>query len=139
MQKSLRCGISMAGLALILLLSGCLGPKRAENVQSMSVSFEWQAGGCQLNSPNPKIVVANVPEGTAYLKVTMTDLDVSSFNHGGGTVEYKGNGIVEAGALSGYKGPCPPAGSHTYMFRVTALNGDQSLILGEGAAEKRYP
>ncbi|MHC1752267.1 YbhB/YbcL family Raf kinase inhibitor-like protein [Humidesulfovibrio sp.] len=139
MNKSLRCGISMAGLALILVLSGCLGPKRAANVQPMTVSFKWQAGGCQLSSPNPRIEVANVPEGTAYLKVTMADLDAPNFNHGGGIVEYKGNGTVEAGALAGYKGPCPPAGSHTYIFRVSALNGDQSLILGEGAAEKSYP
>jgi hypothetical protein len=124
----------------MLLFSGCLGPKRVDNIQAMSVNFEWQGGGgCQMGGASPKILVANVPAGTAYLKVTMTDLDVPSFNHGGGIVEYKGNGIIEAGALKNYQGPCPPSGSHTYEFRVSALNGDQSLILGEGFAEKRYP
>ena len=128
----------MTVLALIVLVTGCLGPKRASNMQEMKVSFSFDTKGCALNSPNPEIRVENVPEGTAFFQVSMTDFDARSFNHGGGTVGNDGDGVIKKGSLKNYKGPCPPSGSHTYEFTVRALNADKSLILGEGKAQSSY-
>ena len=125
-------------LLLSFLVSGCLGPKRVDNYKTMNVSFSFDTTGCALNSPSPEIKIENVPDGTAFFQVSMVDLDVRSFNHGGGTAENAGDGIIKKGALKGYKGPCPPSGTHTYEFTVKALNGDKSLLLGEGKARSAY-
>jgi hypothetical protein len=86
----------------------------------------------------PKIVLDKTA-GTAFLQVRMKDLDYPH-NHGGGTVAHDGSGVIPAGALKSYDGPQPPAGqTHTYVFTVTALNADKSLILGEGRASRRHP
>lgn len=70
----------------------------------------------------------------------MTDLDVPSYDHGGGIVSYDGKGIIPVGSLKRYRGPNPPAGEqHRYKIVVRALNADKSLLLGEGAAMQKYP
>ena len=124
-------------LIVLFLATGCLGPKRVDNYQEMKVAFSFDTSGCALNSPNPEIKVSNVPDGTVYFQVSMIDLDKRSFNHGGGTVENGGDGIIKKGSLKSYKGPCPPS-THTYEFTVKALNADKSLILGEGQARSAY-
>lgn len=138
MQQRFRILSLMAVLVLIFFVSGCLGPKKVANMQEMKVSFSFDTQGCALNSPNPEIRVANVPEGTAFFQVSMVDFDARSFNHGGGTVGNDGDGVIKKGSLKSYKGPCPPSGRHTYEFTVRALNADKSLILGEGKAQSSY-
>ena len=128
----------LSTLLISALTSGCLGPKRVDNYQQMNVSFSFDTNGCALNSPNPEITVTNVPDGTAFFQVSMVDLDVRSFNHGGGIVENAGDGVIKKGSLKSYKGPCPPSGTHTYEFTVKALNADRSLILREGKARSAY-
>ena len=40
---------------MVLMVAGCLGPKRAENFQPMEVSFEWRGNaGSYESSPNPE-------------------------------------------------------------------------------------
>jgi phosphatidylethanolamine-binding protein (PEBP) family uncharacterized protein len=124
---------------LLLLTAGCAAANKAENFQTLTVSFEWRGNAGSLSSPNPEIRVGNVPSGTAFLQVRMRDLDYPH-NHGGGMVAYDGSGVIPVGALKTYDGPQPPAGQvHTYVFTVTALNADKSLVLGEGSASRRYP
>ena len=131
--------IAVVMYASIMLSAGCI--KKAENYQQFAVSFEWQGGGLQ--SPSPPIVVTNPPAGTAFFRVQMTDLDMTSFDHGGGVVPCtvkNGVATIEAGAIKGYRGPEPPAlQRHQYMIKVFALNADQALVLGEGKAVRRYP
>ncbi|MDR1659449.1 MAG: hypothetical protein LBR94_03790 [Desulfovibrio sp.] len=123
----------------LLIMAGCAVAKKADNFQTMTVNFEWRGNAGSLSSPNPEIHVSNVPAGTAFLQVRMKDLDYPH-NHGGGTVAYTGSGVIPAGALKSYDGPQPPPGqTHTYVFTVTALNADKSLVLGEGKASRRYP
>ena len=126
---------------MLLLVAGCLGPKRAEHFQPMEVSFEWRGNaGSYDSSPNPEIHVRNVPAGTAFLDVYVKDLQRPGTFHGGGTVAYDGSGVIAVGALNNYRGPQPPAPEvHTYVFRVRALNADKSLVLGEGEASRKYP
>jgi hypothetical protein len=59
--------------------------------------------------------VTDVPSGTAKLDFHMTDLNKPNFHHGGGMVDYRGQGEVPCGAFAkGFVGPSPPPGEvHT--------------------------
>lgn len=124
-------------LVLSLLISGC-GPKKVENFQSMEVGFDFKSGSGP--RPEPEITIKNVPSGTAWLEVRMSDLDLLSYDHGGGIVAYDGKGFIPVGSLQRYRGPNPPAGTrHRYVIVVKALNNDKSLLLGEGESMRLYP
>lgn len=125
-------------LLFALCCSGCFGPKKADNFQVLDVSFEWAGNAGSLSSPNPEITIKNVPAGTAFLEIRMTDLDSPTFDHGGGVLAYDGTGVIPVGALKNYRGPEPPS-THRYVFRITALNADKSIALGEGKAMRKYP
>ncbi|MDR2695919.1 MAG: hypothetical protein LBC79_06020 [Deltaproteobacteria bacterium] len=129
---SLMC--CFLGLAM---LAGCVGGKRADNFQTMTLDYQLIGG---LSSPNPEIRLTNVPPGTAFLKVAMRDTHRPNFDHGGGVIAYDGSGRVPEGSLSRYRGPQPPAGeTHRYVITVQALNADQSMVLGEGRLAQDYP
>ncbi len=126
------------GLLCLVMLTGC-GPKRVspDSFQTIGLEFTLIHG---LSSPNPEIILTNVPSGTAFLTVTMRDYDRPNFDHGGGTIAYDGSNRVPQGSLSRYRGPQPPSGEvHSYEITVQALNADQSLLLGEGKLVKRFP
>ena len=134
LRKKMHVLCCFLGLAM---LAGCMGGKRADNFQTMTLDYNLIGG---LSSPNPEIKLTNVPPGTAFLRVTMRDHNAPSFNHGGGTISYDGSGRVPEGSLRSYRGPEPPAGRvHRYEIKVQALNADQSQILGEGSLAKNYP
>jgi len=110
-----------------------------------SISFEWGdiplcTSGQPNTVPNPKFVLSNVPEGTKFIQFTMTDLDAPNYNHGGGTIEYTGNNIIEPGVFK-YASPCPPSGSHRYQWNATAKKkkGFFGGSLGKARATKSYP
>jgi phosphatidylethanolamine-binding protein (PEBP) family uncharacterized protein len=110
-----------------------------------AVSFEWGniplcTSGQPNIVPNPKFVLSNVSEGTKFIQFAMTDLDAPNFNHGGGTIEYKGNNTIEPCAFT-YLSPCPPTGSHRYQWTATAKEktGLFSGSLGKVEATKSYP
>ena len=109
------------------------------------ISFEWgDIPICTTGNPNrvanPRFVLSNVPEGTKFISFKMTDLDVTNYNHGGGTIEYTGNNVIEPGAFK-YKSPCPPNGSHRYQWAAKAKESDGffSGSIGTAKAMKRYP
>lgn len=66
----------------------------------------------------------------------MSDLDASSFNHGGGTVEYTGQNELPYGAFS-YRGPCPPI-RHIYQIYVQALDA-AGKTLASAKARQPFP
>jgi len=110
-----------------------------------SISFEWgNIPLCTSGSPNtvdnPKIVLSNVPEGTKYIQFVMTDLDVPSYDHGGGMVAYTGQKTIDPGAFK-YESPCPPNGSHRYEWTATAKKkkGFFGGSLGKAKSAKKYP
>ena len=129
-------------LCVAMLAVGCVAStaQRADNFQPLTVSFEWDGNAGTLSSPNPEIHVANIPDGTAFLEVKMSDAHRPGFNHGGGIVPYTGSPVIPVGALRSYKGPQPPAPEvHSYTFTVRALNQDKTILLGEGRATRKYP
>lgn len=122
----------------ITLLSACSSIPVVKDASKLDVSVEWtDKSGCSLTSP--PIRIKNAPKETKFIDVYMVDLNMPSFRHGGGMVAYDGSGLIAEGALSSFKGPCPPGTTHTYEFTVDALNADKSLIVGQGKVSKKYP
>jgi phosphatidylethanolamine-binding protein (PEBP) family uncharacterized protein len=111
-----------------------------------TVSFEWNDDLKLCTSGNPNTVtnpifeLANVPEGTKFISFTMTDLNAPQYQHGGGTIEYTGQNVIEPGAFK-YKSPCPPSGSHKYQWKAIAKNKKSVFAksLGKAKAVKSYP
>ena len=125
------------GMVSLLAVGGCQTAKEAKNLATLSVDFSWSSKhGC--SSTPPAFKISGIPEGTKTLKFWMTDLDKTSYSHGGGSVDYKGTGDIPEGSFS-YTGPCPPSGSHDYKFDVSAINAAGDTILGKGSATKSYP
>jgi hypothetical protein len=115
---------AVAVLTLSLSASGAL---------AFSASFTWCSG-------SPRFTLTDVPQGTAKLDFHMTDLNKPSFHHGGGTIDYRGQGEVPCGALAkGFVRPSPPPGEvHTYEFNVKAL-GANGAPLATTTARRKYP
>ncbi|MGB0682144.1 MAG: hypothetical protein ACPGOV_05530 [Magnetovibrionaceae bacterium] len=139
MRKNLGLNFKVLVGAVVAtgLLSACQTTKEAANLASLGVSFEWQATD-RCSTSSPAFSITGIPEGTASLQFKMTDLDVPTYNHGGGKVVYSGSGSIPAGSFS-YKGPCPPGGQHNYQFDVKALNAAGDTILGKGSATRAFP
>ena len=108
-----------------------------------SFTFEWgDIKKCTSGNPNkvenPIFTLANVPEGTIELRFRMKDKDVPQYNHGGGKIKnYGGETVIQPGAFK-YKSPCPPSGSHTYEWTITAI-GDKKKKLGKAKTTREYP
>ncbi|OSI35326.1 hypothetical protein [Bradyrhizobium canariense] len=102
------------------------------NASAFSMSFRW----CGLSSP--VFSLGGVPKGTTTLQFHMVDLQVPNYNHGGGTVPYKGQSTVACGALNNYSPPSPPSGSHSYQITVTAF-GPGNSNLGTATFTREFP
>jgi len=116
--------LAVVALALGLSTSGAF---------AFSASFNWCAG-------SPRFELKDVPAGTAKLNFVMTDLDVPSFRHGGGTIAYSGRPTVPCGAFAAsFLGPSPPRGKvHTYEFTVKALGAD-GAELATTTTQRKFP
>ena len=115
------------------------------NAEEFHFTFDWgNIPLCTSGSPNsvdnPTFTLKNVPAGTKFIKFSLTDRDVPSYNHGGGTVEYTGQETVGPGAFR-YQSPCPPDGSHQYEWEARAKDGDGffSDTLAKATSSQRYP
>lgn len=101
----------------------------------LGVSFEWGPTKKCFDPKSPPITVSGVPQGTTKLQIRMTDSN-SPFEHGGGTVAYKGQGSLPYGAFR-YKGPCPPGETHFYNITVKAVDAS-GKVLATGTATKPF-
>jgi phosphatidylethanolamine-binding protein (PEBP) family uncharacterized protein len=125
-------------IAVSFLVFSCAGTKISPNAVKLGVNFNLEPKH-KCSSISPEITVSNIPSGTKELKVVLVDRDVPTWNHGGGTVAYKGSGVIPEGALkSGYNGPCPPSGSHTYEFKVKAMDA-KGVVIGMGSKTQSFP
>lgn len=129
-------------LALIALSIVAVRPAAADD---FSLSFEWGdipncTSGRPNIVPNPVFTLKNVPAGTKFLSFSMTDLNVPTYDHGGGKIEYTGENVIQPGAFT-YKSPCPPGGSHDYEWTVSAKESDGffSGSIASATAVKSYP
>ena len=124
----------IVAFSCLVLLMACA--KIAPDAVELQVDYNWtKANVC--SGFSPEIKVLGIPPTTKQLKVTLTDLNFATYNHGGGTVEYGGSNIIPAGALKDYRGPCPPSDTtHQYSIRVDAI--DASGVI-RGFGEKTKP
>ncbi len=127
------------GFACALVFTALTGyAKVSPNVINLNVKISWKTiQKCSNESPEIKII--NLPKNTKYIEVSLSDTNVPSWNHGGGKVKYNGSNIIPKNALkNGYNGPCPPSGSHLYVFDVKAINKD-GVIIGSGESKSEFP
>jgi phosphatidylethanolamine-binding protein (PEBP) family uncharacterized protein len=104
---------------------------------AMSLDFSW-TGIARCTSKPPAFSLSDVPEGTRRLAFNMVDLNLPSFPHGGGTIDYQGSDRVAAGSFA-YQGPCPPKGQrHNYRWTVKALDAEGKTV-ATTSAEKPFP
>jgi len=95
---------------------------------------------CEGDGVNPELVIENVPQGTKSLTLIIDDIDApgGSFIHWfvfGISPEIgiiaedsiPGRQCVNSAGRKGYAGPCPPTGTHRYVFRLYALDAIISL------------
>ncbi len=126
-------------LTALALVAG-LAPATAS---AFDFSFTWDGlvtctGGRPGFVGNPAFYLRQVPRGTRFIKFEMKDLDAPAFIHGGGTINYTGQHIVQGGVFT-YRGPCPPEGTHTYEWTATAMSGRTTGILGRARVQRSYP
>jgi Raf kinase inhibitor-like YbhB/YbcL family protein len=100
---------------------------------------------CDGSDTSPPLQIAGVPSGAKSLVLIADDPDAPGglFTHWLiWNIPPQTNLIAEGSApqgvqgandfgKSGYRGPCPPSGTHRYSFKIFAL--DRELELGSGA------
>jgi len=100
---------------------------------------------CDGSDTSPPLQIAGVPPGAKSLVLIVDDPDAPGglFTHWLiWNIPPHTNSIAEGSApkgvqgandfgKSGYRGPCPPPGTHRYSFKIFAL--DRELELGSGA------
>jgi phosphatidylethanolamine-binding protein (PEBP) family uncharacterized protein len=112
-------------VVVVLGLAGC-ATLDTSKLPRMGVDFAFdQKHKCR--GVSPEIRLSNVPAGAVSYEVTLTDLDVPSFNHWSQTLIATGPVIREA-AGAGYFGPCPPSGTHRYEITVVARDSARQPI-----------
>lgn len=103
---------------------------------------------CDGENISPPLTWADLPDGTRSLALILEDPDAPSgtFTHWVAyNIDPTQGGLPEAvsdrepGLMAGknsagnygYTGPCPPGGTHRYIFRLYALNNHLALPAGE--------
>lgn len=129
---------NLATFALVWALSAGTASAR-----DFSIRFTWgNIPLCTSGSPNrvtnPEFRLTNVPQGTRFIRFKLVDLDVPTYNHGGGVVAWSGGTTVPSGAFR-YKSPCPPNGAHSYEWTATAQSRRNGGRLGVAKARRDYP
>jgi len=139
-----------AGAALILLAG--IVSFAAETARIKITSSAFQEGGnvpskftCEGSDTSPPLQITGIPSQAKSLVLIADDPDAPSglFTHwliwnippqttsiSEGNAPRGVHGTNDFGK-SGYKGPCPPSGTHKYSFKVFAL--DRELDLRGGA------
>ena len=138
----IRSFVAVAALSLGLGAGVAAGPAQAAEFR---ISFNWSGlklctSGRPNTVANPAFTVKGVPKGTKFIQFRLVDLDVPSYNHGGGVVAISKDGKIPRGAFK-YKSPCPPNGTHTYEWTATAKTkkGFGGQKLGVAKAQRKYP
>jgi Raf kinase inhibitor-like YbhB/YbcL family protein len=87
----------------------------------------------------PALSWSNVPKGTKSFAIIMDDPDapmgtwvhwviynipgnLTSLREGAGAADIKANDGLNSWDEKGYNGPCPPNGTHRYIFKIFALD-----------------
>ena len=136
----------------VVILVAVIASFAAEGANMKITSSAFQEGGnipskftCDGSDTSPPLQIAGVPSNAKTLLLIADDPDAPSglFTHWlVWNIRPQTNSIAEGSApkgvqgandfgKSGYKGPCPPPGTHRYSFKIYAL--DRELDLRSGA------
>ena len=142
---------SIAGGAVAILLSA-IASLTAGGAAMKVTSSAFHEGAnipskftCDGSDTSPPLQIAGVPSGAKSLVLIVDDPDAPGglFTHWlVWNIPPQTGSIAEGSApkgvqgandfgKSGYRGPCPPPGTHRYSFKIFAL--DRELELGSGA------
>ena len=145
----MRKPITIGAVVILLVVIASFAAERAR-IKITSSTF--QEGGnipskftCDGSDTSPPLQITGVPSEAKSLVLIADDPDAPSglFTHWlVWNIPPQTNSIVEGSApkgvqgtndfgKSGYKGPCPPPGTHRYSFKILAL--DRELDLQSGA------
>ena len=133
MQRFLVVLIALAGGACAS--SGSPGDA-ARSASALSVDFTW-TGVPACSNVSPRMVVYNAPAATRRFRVELVDVDSATSRHGGGEVDAAPGGVIPAGALKSYRGPCPSQTAISYEMRVEALDAS-GRVLARGVETQPY-
>lgn len=118
---------------------------------AMTLTLPWAEGAaidarftCKGDNVSPPISWDHVPIGTEQLALSVVDPDAGGFVHwviGGlspasssipeGAVPDNAVQARNGAGTVGYTGPCPPSGTHRYVFTLYALSGEVAVARGE--------
>ena len=105
-------------------------------------SFMPKKFTCRGENVNPALVIENIPEGARRLALIVDDPDAPSGNWTHWVAfnipivsrieENSAPGIqgVNDSGKNRYDGPCPPSGTHRYIFKIYALDAELDLQRG---------
>jgi phosphatidylethanolamine-binding protein (PEBP) family uncharacterized protein len=130
----MRSILSIATIAALFLSAQAASAEFA-------IDFEWgDIPACNSGRPNtvgsPAFVLRDLPAGTTSVDFRLKDRDAPNYNHGGAKVKIGQDAQMPFGVFK-YKSPCPPGGSHTYVWTATARAGNK--VLGRATASRKYP
>ena len=135
----------------VVILLAVIASFAAEAARMKITSSAFQESGnipskftCDGSDTSPPLQITGVPSEAKSLVLIADDPDAPSglFTHWlVWNIPPKTNSIAEGSApkgvhgtndfgKSGYKGPCPPPGTHRYSFKVFALNRELNLRAG---------
>jgi hypothetical protein len=144
-------------LAALLVLAACNQPAATIKPEVSSMTFTLSSsafaeGGaipshhtCEGDDASPPLRWADPPDGTAAFALIVDDPDANGWVHWliydipGNATALAEDASRAAGAApqgrttwgtTGYRGPCPPSGSHRYVFRLLALRAPLGLAAG---------
>jgi Raf kinase inhibitor-like YbhB/YbcL family protein len=149
---------ALARIGLTLVLAGC-GPvtesgQESPMTQALTVTgAAFSEGGtipgrhtCDGADVSPPLAWSGAPEGTAAYALIVDDPDARGWIHWL-AADLEVTELAEGGALgiegrndfgrTGWGGPCPPSGTHRYVFTVHALSEPLGLAPGFSADELR--
>lgn len=110
---------------------------------NFSADFKWLSKH-RCSGTSPEFNLVDIPEGTTDIAVSLNDLDMRSFDHGGGRVRSEiplpSQHMIAEGSLKNYRGPCPPnfgGAGHDYEFVFTARDSS-GKVLGKTIIKKNF-
>jgi hypothetical protein len=131
-----------AAILFIVLGIFCLSCSKEDadsSVPRLEIDFTWPNAEECFDKRSPEIRIKEVPEGTRAFAVSLYDVS-NRREHGGGTVNFEGKGLIAEGSVKGnYEGPCPPGrgASPDYEMTVKAID-EWGKVLGIGKMVKTY-